>query len=277
MSGGEASHPVRVPELADTELDQLISLNEPLRRIVQPYVSGIENVPDGGALLVGNHTVLGLMDVPFMVGELWHQRRIWVRGLGEHVHYKLPGWRDLLERGGMVRGTRDNVRELMRRREPILVFPGGAREVSKQRGEKYQLIWKERIGFAKLAIEFGYPVVPFAAVGAEEMFEIVADGSTLIYGQIAAKVEQLVKAPAFPLVRGVGPTPLPRPERLYFKFSEPVETGRLGGDPSDDNARAVRDETRAAVEAGIEELLAFREEDPLRGFPARLKRLVRGS
>jgi len=56
----------------------------------------------------------------------------------------------------------------MGERATVLVFPGGAPEVNKRRGEKYQLMWKERIGFARLAIQYSYPIVPFAAVGAEE-------------------------------------------------------------------------------------------------------------
>jgi hypothetical protein len=35
----------------------------------------------------------------------------------------------------------------------VLVYPGGGREVAKRKGEKYQLLWKERVGFARLAIE----------------------------------------------------------------------------------------------------------------------------
>ena len=75
----------------------------------------------------------------------------------------------------MVRGTRANVRALMRDGQNILVFPGGADEVFKARGQEYRLMWKERLGFARLAIEFGYPIVPFAAVGAEEMLHVLAD------------------------------------------------------------------------------------------------------
>jgi 1-acyl-sn-glycerol-3-phosphate acyltransferase len=158
--------------------------------------------------------------------------------VGEHAHYKVPGWRDALSRWGAVRGTRDNVHELMRQRETILVFPGGAREVNKRKGEKYQLIWKERLGFARLAIAHGYQITPFAAV-----------------------------------VRGIGPTMLPRPQRLYFWFGEPVATAPYGGASDDDGAaRAVRDEVKAAVEGGIAFLLAEREDDPQRGLIARLTR-----
>jgi hypothetical protein len=88
-------------------------------------------------LPVGNHTIYGLLDVPLMVAEIWKGRRIAVRSLGEHIHYAVPVWRDLLGAGGMARGTRDNVRALMHDQQTILVFPGGAREVNKRRGQQY--------------------------------------------------------------------------------------------------------------------------------------------
>ena len=152
----------------------------PLRRVTQPKVLGIEHIPHRPVLFAGNHTRYGLLDVPFMMGELWTRRRIAVRALGEHAHYAIPVWRDLLSMGGMVRGTRENVRALMRDGQNILVFPGGTGEVFKARGQDYQLMWKERLGFARLAIEFGYPIVPFAAVGAEEMLHVVVDRETPI-------------------------------------------------------------------------------------------------
>jgi hypothetical protein len=38
----------------------------------------------------------------------------------------------------------------------VLVFPGGGREVTKRKGEAHKVIWKERTGFARMAIEHGY-------------------------------------------------------------------------------------------------------------------------
>jgi len=163
------------------------------------------------------------------------------------------------------------VRVLMRDGQNILVFPGGTGEVFKGRGQDYQLIWKERLGFARLAIEFGYPIVPFAAVGAEEMFHVVVDRETPIAAQVSALIRRLVGLPLPPIPRGMGLTLLPRPERLYFWFGQPVDTSRYGGAGDDDAAaRAVRDEVRAAVQAGIQILLAERERDPQRGLLKRL-------
>jgi 1-acyl-sn-glycerol-3-phosphate acyltransferase len=252
-------------------MDRLVTALDPLARVTQPAVDGIEHVPDAGALLVGNHTIYGVLDVPFLLAELWRRRRIAVRSLGDHAHFGVPLWRDLLEAGGTVRGTRENTRELMRRGENILVFPGGSREVNKRRGERYRLIWKERIGFAKLAIEHGYhPIVPFAAVGGDDMLDVVVDEDNPVFAQFTKVVRRVTGWPLQPIVRGVGPTPIPRPQRLYFWFGEPIETDHLGGRDDDVAARALRDEVRRAVEGGIEHLLAVRDADPHRGLAARV-------
>ena len=154
----------------------------------------------------------------------------------------------------------------------ILVFPGGAREVNKRRGQQYQLLWKERIGFARLAIEQGYPVVPFAAVGADDMLDVIVDRNTPIYGQLAGLYEKLLGFPAPPVVRGVGPTPIPRLERLYFWFGEPVDSARFGSRFDDtEAARALRDQVRQAILVGIESLRDERDQDPHRSLLSRLR------
>jgi 1-acyl-sn-glycerol-3-phosphate acyltransferase len=247
-----SDYPVRVPDLpSEHQIDRLVTLLEPLGRVTQPTVDGIERLPEGGSLLVGNHTIYGLLDLPFLMAEVWKARRMMIRGLGEHAHYAIPLWRDLLTTCGMVRGTRDNVRALMRDRQTILVFPGGAREVNKRKGEKYRLIWKERLGFARLAIEHGYPIVPFAAVGAEEMLDVVIDADNPIFAAFNRTLEKLTRLPLeAPIVRGVGLSPLPRPERLYFWFGEPVDTGQFGGRHDDDGAaKTLRDEVWHRVTA----------------------------
>jgi 1-acyl-sn-glycerol-3-phosphate acyltransferase len=79
-------------------MERLVSVVAPLARVSQPRVWGAERLPDRGALFVGNHTIFGFLDLPFMMSELWTRRGIAVRGLGDHGHYAIPVWRDLLER-----------------------------------------------------------------------------------------------------------------------------------------------------------------------------------
>jgi hypothetical protein len=70
---------------------------------------------------------------------------------------------------------------------------------------------------------------------------------------------------------------MPRPERLYFWFGEPIDTTRFAGRHDDDAAaRAVRDEVKAAVEEGIAFLQAERERDPHRGLVRRVLRNATG-
>jgi 1-acyl-sn-glycerol-3-phosphate acyltransferase len=264
-------HPAQIPELhSEQAMARLVSVLEPYRRITQPKFYGIDNIPDDGSLLVGNHTIYGLLDVPLMVTEIWKRRRIIVRGLGEDAHYAVPVWRDLLGACGMVRGTRANVRALMRDHQTILVFPGGSREVFKRRGQQYQLLWRERIGFARLAIEQGYPIVPVAAVGAEDMLDVIADVDTPVYGEFARLAKKATGFPAPPVVRGVGLTAIPRPERLYFWFGQPVDTTRFAGQDADTAARTLRDEVKHSILAGIQFLRDERDHDPGRDLVKRL-------
>jgi 1-acyl-sn-glycerol-3-phosphate acyltransferase len=268
-----ADNPTEIPEQpSGLAIDRLVSLLEPHRRITQPKFYGMGNLPADGSLLVGNHTIYGFLDLPFMMAEVWTRRRVLVRGLGEHAHYAVPVWRDLLGACGMVRGTRDNVRALMRDHQTILVFPGGSREVFKRRGQQYQLLWGERMGFARLAIEHGYPIVPCAAVGADDMLDVIVDVNTPVYAQVARLSKKLTGLPLPPVVRGVGLTPIPRPERLYFWFGEPIDTTGFAGHDDDTDARTVRDEVKQSVMAGIQFLREERDKDPDRALAKRLAR-----
>jgi 1-acyl-sn-glycerol-3-phosphate acyltransferase len=246
----------------------------PWRWITAPRVSGLENLPaDRPALLAGNHTTLAVLDSPLLLLGLFEARGVFPRTVGDHLHFRLPAWRTLVERFGVVDGTPDNIRALMRAGEWIVVFPGGAREVFKQRGEKYTLLWGERVGFARLAIESGYPIVPFSLVGAEDAYDIVLDAGDLLASPLGPLLRRMSPRSDVvpPVVRGIGPTMLPRVERLYFHFGEPVETRHLGGSEADyGSCFAVREQVRQRVEDGILRLLLERERDPDRALLARL-------
>jgi 1-acyl-sn-glycerol-3-phosphate acyltransferase len=241
----------------------------PWRWLTAPRVYGIEDVPlDRAVMFAGNHTLMGLLDVPVMLLELYDHLGIWPRPLGDHIHFGLPGWRDLLAAFGTVEGTREGCRELMRAGESILVFPGGAREVFKRRGERYRVLWDGRTGFARLAIEHGYTIVPFSAVGAEECYDILVDAGDLRrLLPLLRWIPRSEEAP--PIVRGIGLTPIPRPQRFYFRFAPPIETRDLVG-LEEEACGTVRDQVRAAVETGIAFLQRERDRDPERSLVGRL-------
>jgi 1-acyl-sn-glycerol-3-phosphate acyltransferase len=260
-----------------TELAAAQLLLEPWQLLTSPRFFGVAHAPtDRPFLLVGNHTIMGVLDAPLLVLGLYAKTGVFVRSLGDHLHFRVPGWRDLLVRFGTVEGTRDNCRALMRAGESVLVFPGGGREVFKHKGEKYRLIWKNRTGFARMAIEHGYPIVPFASVGAEECFDIVLDGDDIRRSLLGSLVESVApRADEIPpLVRGLGP--LPRPERFYFRFGAPIETAGFAGREEDEaTCRALRARVANSIEHGIRVLLEERDRDPYRHVPARALRRLR--
>jgi hypothetical protein len=99
-------------------------------------------------------------------------------------------------------------------------------------------------------------------VGAEEMLDIVLDADEILATPVGRVVRRLTTRTdvIFPVVKGVGPLPIPRAERLYFEIGDPIPTaGYTGLHESDDACRALRDEVRDAVQGGIDGLLAYRE------------------
>jgi len=265
------------------ELDRVLG---PFKRLLSPVSFGLEHVPrEGPVLLAGNHTIYGMIDIPMLGLEIYEQTGRVVRGLGDHNHFELPVWREMLRRIGAVRGTRENCRRLFAAGEAVLVFPGGGREVMKHKGEKYQLVWKERIGFARLAIEHGVPIVPFASVGVEDMFEIVLDADEMLHSPLGKLADALgiTEQSWFrhgevipPVARGTGPAGLPRLQRQYFHFAPPIDTSRFAGLHEDRAACfALRGEVQTAIQRGIARLSEVQAADPER-YPVQraLRRLA---
>lgn len=262
-------------------LRRAVKALRPLEALVQPAFFGLERAPARGpALYVGNHSLYGIFDAPFLYARLLTERGVALRALGDHLHFKVPLWSGFVTAMGVVDGTRENCAALFRAGESVLVFPGGARETAKRKHERYRLVWKERTGFARMAIEHGAAVVPFAAVGVEDAWDVVLDADDVMRGPVRRAVESLGMRSEvmLPLARGIGPTPLPRPERLYFDIGEPIEVSRWAGRHDDPTAcRELRDQTRAAVEAGIARLRDYQSTDPDRPLRRRLARALRGA
>ncbi len=263
---------------SDLEIAAARLVFEPWRLLTSPRFSGTSRVPrDRPVLFVGNHTLMGVLDVPLMLLGLHERTGLVVRSLGDHLHFQVPLWRDLLTRFGTVDGTRANCEALMRTGESVLVFPGGAREVFKHKGEQYHLIWKNRVGFAALAIAHGYPIVPFAAVGAEECYDILVDSDELRGMPFGPLLEWLTpRADELPpLVAGLGL--LPRPQRFYFRFEDPIETTPWRGRHGDQAAcLELRAEVAHAIEHGIAALHRSQRRDPEARLGVRLVRELAG-
>jgi len=276
----DESYPIP-PHPSPEVMRTMIARLQPLTNLIAPVFLGTERVPDQDRplLFVGNHTTYGILDVPFMYAHLYEEKGIFLRALGDHAHFSIPLWRDWVTRWGTVDGTRSNCARLMQAGECILVFPGGAREAAKRKGEKYQLIWGNRLGFVRMAVAHGCTIVPFAALGAEDALDIVMDADEVMQTRVGRWIEGLGirKDMIPPVVQGIGGSPIPRPERLYFWFGDPIATRDVAGQQDDDGVcHPLRDQVRESIEAGIVELRHARAADPKRHWIPRLGDMLRG-
>jgi 1-acyl-sn-glycerol-3-phosphate acyltransferase len=248
-------------------LDAVTDRLHPLRRLSRPYVDGLQNLPpDGRFLLVGNHTQA--TSEVFMISDAV-RRSIGtrVRPLADRNFGRMRGLAgDLLAAFGAVVGAPDTARELMRHDQTILVFPGGGREVGKFRGEEYTLRWEGRNGFARLSVENGYPIVPAALVGGDDVYRSLTTRDSALGRFSEALGRRLSGRPemAMPLVRGIGPTLIPRPQRMYLRFGTPIETAKPAAADADEWVQTIKERTQSALEELLADLLRLRDGDPYR-------------
>ncbi len=187
---------------------------------------GLENVPERRALLVANHSGQIPIDGAIIGTSMFLDAtppRV-VRAMIEKWALSLPFASTFFNRVGQVVGVPENARRLLEMEELLLVFPEGTRGINKPFNRRYQL-QEFGLGFMRLAIETGTPIVPVAVVGAEEQYVSLGNVDW---------IASALKMPSFPLVPQLlvpgGQLPLPMKYRIYF--GEPL---RFGGDPHDDD------------------------------------------
>jgi 1-acyl-sn-glycerol-3-phosphate acyltransferase len=239
----------------------------PLVDLYRPYIDGLHNLPrDGRFLLVGNHTQTSpeAVLIPYLVRRAIGIR---VRPLTDRRMGGMPGPAgDLFAACGAVVGSPEVARELMRHNEPVLVFPGGGREIPKFKGEEHTLRWEGRTGFARLAVEHNYPIVPVALVGGDDVYRSLTTRQGR-WGQLSMRLTEKVSGRsdmAVPLMRGIGPTLIPRPQRMYVRFGEPIDTMRPPRVSEDEWVATVKQSAQKALQQSLADLLEVRAGDPYR-------------
>ncbi|HVW24462.1 MAG TPA: 1-acyl-sn-glycerol-3-phosphate acyltransferase [Polyangiaceae bacterium] len=220
-----------------------------LSRRLSVEVSGIENVPRGRALLVANHA-FG-WDVVFPMATIWNVQHRPVWALGEHAWWKVPFLRRLAAATGTVDGTPANLDRLLQRDQLVLVLPGGLREAVKPRELRYRLLWGHRYGFVRAAIRNQTPLVPLAAIGADDAFELIGDAYR--------RGERWLHRGSLPIPRSRRLLPIPRMVQLRYVFGEPIPP-RFGADEAENEAavKSLRHEIEGALHELIETELARR-------------------
>lgn len=183
-----------------------------LRRAWRPRVTGLDNLPDGGAILCANHLSVGDqlflgVCVPRHIA-FWAKAEYFRRGLTRHV---VTGMGAIpVERAGgrAVLGAFDAAVPILRAGGLVAVFPEGTRSPDGR-------LYRGRTGAVRLAVRAGVPIVPAG-------------------------------------IRGTGqarPTDLLRPRRrpVSITFGPPLEVAGQAGTPQ--RVRALTDELMSRIQA----------------------------
>ncbi|HEU4616193.1 MAG TPA: lysophospholipid acyltransferase family protein [Kofleriaceae bacterium] len=219
------------------------------RHYFRAQAFGIEHLPAAGrVILVANHSGQLPFDGLVIGGACFlepPQPRL-VRAMVEFFVPTVPFASYLFSRWGQITGTPENCRRLLRAEEVVLVFPEGARGISKPFSKRYQLAEFGK-GFMRLALETGAPIVPVAVIGAEEQAPAVN----------IKPLAKLMGMPAFPIVPYPPFVPvLPLPVKYRLHFGEPM---LFTGDPDDDEevldekVKQVRNRIQSMIHVGLRE------------------------
>jgi len=250
-----------------------------VKGMFNPIVMGAENIPQQPCLFVGNHSLFaldGVIVAPILIKEL----KRFIRGMGDKFLFSNRHIADMLLANGLVMGHPAVCTALMEDQQDVLVFPGGAYEAVKPISKLYELQWKERYGFVKMAALHGYTIMPFGLVGPDEFYGHLIEGQDLTTSPLGGWLTRLgllnegIRYDILPPVPiGSLGTPFPKPQRCYLGFGRPIDLSRYKGKtPARKTLLSIRNQVSTEIETQLSQLLETREQH--KGTDSLLRRIL---
>ncbi|MEV4003730.1 lysophospholipid acyltransferase family protein [Actinomadura sp. NPDC049753] len=242
----------------DPEFNSTVLL--PLARALYEHwfrveLDGLDNIPEGGALLVANHSGTIPLDALMLSVALHDHADRQVRLLGADLVYQIPLLGHLSRKAGHTLACQADAARLLAKGELVGVFPEGFKGVGKPFSERYKLQRFGRGGFVGTALRAGVPIVPCAIVGAEEIYPKIADLRPLAR---LLGLPYFPITPTFPLLGPAGLVPLP--SKWVIRFGEPMTLDGYDADAADDPMTVfeITDHVRENVQHMLYETLLRR-------------------
>jgi 1-acyl-sn-glycerol-3-phosphate acyltransferase len=203
---------------------------------------GLEHIPQGRVLLIGNHSGQLAYDGMLIATTLFFDAEPprFVRAMIERFFIQTPLVGSFMTRMGQLTGVQENAeRLLLEEQAAVLVFPEGQRGGGRVWADRYKIMGFSQ-GFMRLAKRTKTPVVPFAFIGGEEMLPSLSRAEPLA---------KLLGTPYTPIVPwGI---PLPAPVKCHVLFGAPMRFEGHG----DEEDEIINPEVRQ-VEHAVAELIA---------------------
>jgi 1-acyl-sn-glycerol-3-phosphate acyltransferase len=244
------------------------AMRSPLRRWFRSEVRGLERIPSGAGLYVGNHNG-GFVtpDTWILAAAIQEARGVGnvPYGLAHDLVLHLPIFKQILEPLGAVPAKHENARKLFDRGRKVLVYPGGDIDAFRPWRHRDRVIFGERRGYMRLAIAAGVPIIPVVAAGAHGGFIILDDLrwlASLIGAKRFLRVGVWPLTVSFPWGLTLGPPPpyVPFPTRILIEVLEPVHFERTGEEAASDEAYVAEcsDVIQGRLQATLTSLAAER-------------------
>lgn len=237
-------------------------------------VEGVENVPPGPVLLVGNHSGGLLPSEGFFTTLAIHDHfgpdRA-VHALAHDFLFDDPTLHRYATRGGILRASHASAHHALAEGHCVLVYPGSDLDTFRPFRDRGKVVLGGRTGFIQLALRERVPIVPVVTVGTHEQLIVVSRGdrlAKLVHAHAWARTEVLPLVLAIPWGLTLGFVPyLPLPAQTTQVFLPPISWPHLptSSAESPETVHRCYEEVAGAMQAAMDRLTADRRF--LRGQP----------
>jgi 1-acyl-sn-glycerol-3-phosphate acyltransferase len=233
------------------------------QRLLHTYfrarVHGLERLPEGPFLAVGNHSGAGLIPDTLVWLAAYHSAGLSTPLLTLAHDQMFDSFPEPLQRWvaryGAIRAGRARTIEALRRGYAVQVYPGGDHDACRPFRDRNKLVFAGRTGYVEIAREANVPIVPVASVGGHETLVILREGQRLARW---LGVDRRWRLKSFPLSLSIpwglwlGPLPgyLPWPARIEIEVAPPIQPH---GETAEIDARV-----RAILQSTIDRLASGR-------------------
>jgi 1-acyl-sn-glycerol-3-phosphate acyltransferase len=246
--------------------EHVIALTRPIvKHYFRSEVRGLDNIPPGPSLLVGNHSGgLTTFDLPVFAVDYYdkygYDRPLY--SLGFDTIFAGPAG-DFLRRTGVIRATRENAAEALAAGAVVLVYPGGDFDVYRSTLQETTINFDGRTGYITTAVEANVPIVPAVSIGGQESQLFLSRGRWLARALGLAKLERkLFRTDILPISIGfpfglsvVMPVNMPLPTKIVTEVLPPIDIAKIA---HAQDVKGLDAHVRWVMQKGLKELAAQR-------------------
>jgi 1-acyl-sn-glycerol-3-phosphate acyltransferase len=235
--------------------------------VIRPYfraeIRGVDRIPRGAALLVGNHNAGLLAPEAFLLfAALRHRALVDVPyALTGDLVVMVPALERAAARLGIVRARPEVALGLLAGGAKVLVYPGGDVESMRPYVDRDRIVFGGRRGYVRLAVRAGVPIVPVVAAGAHSTFVVLSDGRRFLEALGIGSRLRLTTWPislCLPWGVAIGPAQLhlPWPTRILEEVLPPIHFERSGEAAASDAeyVRACAEQVESTMQAALTRL-----------------------